>query len=106
VDLPGVFKRLAGTFKPEAAKGVDVIFQFSISGPGGGDWSLAIRDQRCDLADGAHAKPTCTLKMAAADFGAMIGGQLPPMQAYTTGKLKIEGDIMKSQLIEKLFALK
>jgi putative sterol carrier protein len=25
------------------------------------------------------------------------------MQAYTSGKLKIEGDIMKSQLIEKLF---
>ncbi|MBI5897394.1 MAG: SCP2 sterol-binding domain-containing protein, partial [Desulfobacterales bacterium] len=80
--------------------------QFTISGPGGGDWSLAIRDQRCELADGAHAKPTCTLKMAAADFCTMIGGQLPPMQAYTTGKLKIEGDIMKSQLIEKLFALK
>jgi 3-hydroxy-3-methylglutaryl CoA synthase/NAD(P)-dependent dehydrogenase (short-subunit alcohol dehydrogenase family)/putative sterol carrier protein len=105
-DLPGVFKRLAGTFKPDAAKGVEVIFQFAISGPGGGDWSLAIHDQRCELADGAHAKPTCTLKMAAADFGAMIGGQLPPMQAYTTGKLKIEGDIMKSQLIEKLFVLK
>jgi 3-hydroxy-3-methylglutaryl CoA synthase/NAD(P)-dependent dehydrogenase (short-subunit alcohol dehydrogenase family)/putative sterol carrier protein len=105
-DLPAVFQRLAGTFKPDAAKGVDVVFQFAISGPGGGDWSLAIRDQRCDLADGAHAKPTCTLKMAAADFGAMIGGNLPPMQAYTTGKLKIEGDIMKSQLIEKLFVLK
>jgi len=28
------------------------------------------------------------------------------MQAYTSGKLKIEGDIMKSQLIEKLFKFK
>jgi len=27
------------------------------------------------------------------------------MQAYTSGKLMIEGDIMKSQLIEKLFQL-
>jgi putative sterol carrier protein len=25
------------------------------------------------------------------------------MSAFTTGKLKIEGDLMKSQLIEKLF---
>jgi len=25
------------------------------------------------------------------------------MQAYTAGKLKVEGDLMKSQLIEKLF---
>jgi len=33
----------------------------------------------------------------------MMNGKLPAMQAYTTGKLKIEGDIMKSQLIEKLF---
>jgi putative sterol carrier protein len=27
------------------------------------------------------------------------------MQAYTSGKLRIEGDIMKSQLIEKLFKI-
>jgi hypothetical protein len=26
----------------------------------------------------------------------------PPIQAYTSGKLKIEGHIMKSQLLEKL----
>jgi len=32
-----------------------------------------------------------------------MGGKLKAMQAFTSGKLKIEGDIMKSQLIEKLF---
>ena len=35
----------------------------------------------------------------------MMNGKLPPMQAYTSGKLKSEGDVMKSQLIEKLFRL-
>jgi putative sterol carrier protein len=35
----------------------------------------------------------------------MMSGKLSGMQAYTSGKLKIEGDIMKSQLIEKLFKL-
>jgi len=25
------------------------------------------------------------------------------MQAFTSGKLKIEGDLMKSQLVQKLF---
>jgi hypothetical protein len=33
----------------------------------------------------------------------MMAGTLPAMQAYTSGKLTIEGDLMKSQLIEKLF---
>jgi putative sterol carrier protein len=41
--------------------------------------------------------------MADEDFMKLVGGQLPAMQAYTTGKLKIEGDLMKSQLVQKLF---
>jgi putative sterol carrier protein len=41
--------------------------------------------------------------MAAADFLDLMNGKLAAMKAYTAGKLKISGDIMKSQLIEKLF---
>jgi putative sterol carrier protein len=52
---------------------------------------------------GAHEKPTCTLKMSSADFLDLMNGKLAAMQAYTSGKLKIEGDIVKSQLLEKLF---
>jgi len=37
------------------------------------------------------------------DFVKMIQGQLNAMAAYTSGKLKVEGDLMKSQLIQKLF---
>jgi len=37
------------------------------------------------------------------DFLDLMNGKLPAMQAYTSGQLKIEGDLMKSQLIEKLF---
>jgi putative sterol carrier protein len=43
--------------------------------------------------------------MAATDFLDMMTGKLPAMQAYTSGKLRIEGDILKSQLIEKLFKI-
>ncbi|MEE4264400.1 MAG: SCP2 sterol-binding domain-containing protein [Desulfobacteraceae bacterium] len=35
----------------------------------------------------------------------MMGGKLPAMQAFTSGKLLIEGDVMKSQLLEKLFVI-
>jgi len=33
----------------------------------------------------------------------LIAGELNAMSAFTTGRLKVEGDLMKSQLIEKLF---
>jgi 3-hydroxy-3-methylglutaryl CoA synthase/NAD(P)-dependent dehydrogenase (short-subunit alcohol dehydrogenase family)/putative sterol carrier protein len=98
-----VFERMPEFFQPEAAAGVDVVFQFRISGPGGGDWHVSVKEGACTVESGAHSKPTTTLKMADDDFLALIGGQLPAMQAFTSGKLKIEGDLMKSQLIEKLF---
>ncbi|MGD9045779.1 MAG: SDR family NAD(P)-dependent oxidoreductase, partial [Desulfobacterales bacterium] len=103
-SVAAIFDKMPETFKAEAAAGVDVIFQFNISGEGGGDWHCMIKDKTCTIESGAHSKPACTLKMAAADFLAMMEGTLPAMQAYTSGKLKIEGDIMKSQLLEKLFS--
>ena len=67
--------------------------------------NCVIKEGSCKIEAGAHQKPTCTLTMGAADFLDMMNGKLPAMQAYTSGKLKIGGDIMKSQLIEKLFKL-
>jgi NAD(P)-dependent dehydrogenase (short-subunit alcohol dehydrogenase family)/acyl dehydratase/putative sterol carrier protein len=102
-SVRAVFDNIGAAFQPAAAAGVDVVFQFRISGPGGGDWYTAIKDGTCTVASGVHDKPTTTLKMSDDDFLKYVGGQLPAMQAYSTGKLKIEGDLRKSQLIEKLF---
>ena len=94
------------TFKPDAAAGVEVVFQFEIAGPAGGVWHCIIRDQQCTIEKGAYDSATCTLKMKDADFINMMTGKMPAMQAYTSGKLKLTGDIMKSQLLEKVFTLK
>jgi len=104
-DVGAVFEALPGAFVPQAAAGVDVVFQYIISGQGGGDWHCVVKDEICQVKTGTHAKPTTTLKMDVGDFLDLMNGKLPAMQAYTSGKLKIEGDLMKSQLIEKLFKL-
>ncbi|MGD9289409.1 MAG: SDR family NAD(P)-dependent oxidoreductase [Desulfobacterales bacterium] len=104
-DVQGIFDNMANSFKADAAAGVDVIFQFNIAGSNGGDWYCVIKDATCTIDGGIHDTPVCTIKMADTDFLAMMGGKLPPMQAFTSGKLKIEGDVMKSQLLEKLFVI-
>jgi hypothetical protein len=38
-----VFEALGKSFQPDAAAGVDVVFQYNISGDGGGDWYTAIK---------------------------------------------------------------
>jgi putative sterol carrier protein len=84
---------------------VDVVFQFNISGNDGGDWYCIVKDKACTIEAGSHEAPKCTLKMESADFLAFMTGKLPAMQAYTSGKLQIEGDIIKSQMIEQLFTI-
>ncbi len=101
--MKAVFDRIGDAFQAEKAAGVNVIFQFRISGPGGGEWYTIIKEGQCEAGAGKHEKPTTTIMMADEDFLALISGQLNAMKAYTSGKLKIEGDLMKSQLIEKLF---
>jgi NAD(P)-dependent dehydrogenase (short-subunit alcohol dehydrogenase family)/acyl dehydratase/putative sterol carrier protein len=102
-SVPAVFAAMPAAFVAEAAAGVNVVFQYIIAD--GGTWHCIIADGACTVAAGVHDNPTCTLKMADGDFLEMMNGRLAPMQAYTSGRLKIEGDIMKSQLIEKLFKL-
>jgi NAD(P)-dependent dehydrogenase (short-subunit alcohol dehydrogenase family)/acyl dehydratase/putative sterol carrier protein len=103
ITAKGIFERLPGAFRAERAGGVDVIFQFDLSGAGGGVWHVAVREGACKVMEGGHPSPTTTIKMSSEDFVKMISGELNAMAAYTGGKLKIEGDLMKSQLIEKLF---
>jgi len=98
-----IFERMAGAFQAEKAAGLDVVFQFKLTGPDGGSWHVVIQEGRCVVGEGLHDKPTTTISMDGGDFVSLTQGKLNAIQAFTTGKLKIEGDLMKSQLIEKLF---
>ena len=98
-----IIDKMPDAFQKAKAEGVEVVFQFDLSGTGGGTWHAAIKDQTCTVAKGPHEKPTTTILMSAEDFVGLISGKVNAMQAYSSGKLKIEGDLMKSQLIEKLF---
>jgi putative sterol carrier protein len=97
-----VFEKMPAAFQAGAAT-TDVVFQYCISGDGGGDWYADIKGGALTVAAGTHASPGCTLKMAAGDYLDLMNGKMNAMKAYTSGKLKIEGDLMKSQLLEKLF---
>ena len=106
LDIEKIFKRLPEAFNAGAAAGKNVIFLFQISGSSGGEWFVVVKDGTCSVEKGLTEKPTTTIKMADEDFMQLITGKIGGMQAFTSGKLKIEGDMMKALLIEKLFTLK
>ncbi len=103
LTVKGVFERLPEVFQAEAAGGVDVVFQFKIEGGGGGNWYVVVKDGKCEVEEGEHGSPTTTIMMEEGDFVALMEGKANAMSLYTSGRLRIEGDLMKSQLVEKLF---
>ncbi|HUU79886.1 MAG TPA: SCP2 sterol-binding domain-containing protein, partial [Acidobacteriota bacterium] len=103
LTVKGIFEGIPDAFQADKAVGVEVVFQFDISGGEAGSWYVTVKDGICEVAEGTHTGATTTIKMADKDFVMLIKGELNAMKAFTSGKLRIEGDLMKSQLIEKLF---
>ncbi|MFZ7125156.1 MAG: SDR family NAD(P)-dependent oxidoreductase [Desulfobacterales bacterium] len=102
-SVAGVFQSLPEAFNADAGAGVEAIFQFRISGADGGDWHCIIQDDICRVHRGVHDGPTSTLLMRDDDFLALVDGRLDPIDAFTSGKLIVSGDLAKSQLIGSLF---
>ncbi len=103
IDVKGVFAKMPSVFNAAAAAGKEVSFQFNISGPEGGDWFVSVKDGTCSVTTGKGDNPTTTIGMTDTDFVDLITGKLDGMKAFSAGKLKVGGDMMKSQLIGKLF---
>lgn len=86
------FASLEERFIPSKAAGVDVRFQFNLSGKGGGDWYVEIKGGKITVKEGSGPNPTATLKASAEDYLKIANGEMNKTFAYLRGKLKIDGD--------------
>ncbi|HLW69542.1 MAG TPA: SCP2 sterol-binding domain-containing protein [Candidatus Binataceae bacterium] len=98
-----VFDNMAGRLNKDAAKGLNAVYQFDLSGDGGGKWTVLINNEQCQVQSGAHASPNITLSMAANDYLDMVNGKLNGQMAFMTGKLKIAGDMGLALKLQSLF---
>jgi len=103
-SVKDVFDRVPERFNATAAKGINAVMQFDISGEGGGNWNVTVKEGTCQVQEGKAASPTVTLTMSSETWLAMVNKELNGMQAFMTGKLKLTGDIMLAQRIPDLFA--
>ncbi len=81
---------------PATAEKVKTTFLFKLSAPDS-QWTVDLSTPPGKALAGAHGTAACTLEMTDADFMAMATGQADAMKLFSTGKLKISGDVMASQ---------
>jgi putative sterol carrier protein len=91
-------------FLPEKAVGVNAIIQFDLSGDNGGLYWLRVADGKCESGEGQAVDPKMTLKAAADDYYSVVSGAMNPMQAFMSGKLKIQGDMSLAMKLQTMFA--
>ena len=97
------FDEMPGTFLPGAAAGVDEVYQFDITGEGGGKWYAQVKDGQCLVAEGEHEQPSLTINMNAADYLDLVEGRLHGQTAFMTRKMKLKGSMLHAIKMNQIF---
>jgi phenylpropionate dioxygenase-like ring-hydroxylating dioxygenase large terminal subunit/putative sterol carrier protein len=90
-------------FVASAAGGVDAVFQWELSGAGARTFHAIVRDGALTIVEGAHADPTTTLAISAADYVQVVNGDLDGMKVFATGRGKVKGNIKAAMKMRDLF---
>ncbi len=98
-----IFDQMAANLNADAAKGMNSTIQFNLSGDDGGEWYVAIKDSKADVAKGKAPTANMTLSMTSQDYVDMIMGKLNGQMAFMSGKLKISGDMGLAMKMQNLF---
>jgi len=97
------FDTLNQRFVASASKGLNAVFQFELSGDGGGQYNISVNDGTMEVKEGAAATPSVTIKMAADDYLKLVNGQLNGTMAYMKGQMKVTGNLMLAQKMQAVF---
>ena len=102
-DVKESFAKMPQNFSPREAQGLEAVFQFNITGEGGGNWYITVKDEKCQINEGNYESPTVTLTTSSETWLAIVNKQTNGMQAFMSGQLKVSGDVLLSGRIEQLF---
>ena len=96
--------KLPAKISPEAIEGHETTFHFDIDGQNGGQYTVSVANGKVNVTEGLSGQPACVVRASEENFMKLIQGDLNPMMAILTGKVKIsnQGEMLR---YAKLFGL-
>ena len=101
-DLAQIFNQMAAQFDPSKAEGVNATFQFDLSGDNGGQYWVRLSNGSAESGVGQVDGANTIVKASADDFTAVVKGDMNPMQAFMSGKIKVQGDMGLAMKLQSL----
>lgn len=99
-----VLQVLPMAFDPEAAKGVEGIFETVLEGEGASSWHVIVRDQSIDVVPGpSPTPPDVRYRMDADVWMRIVKDELDGAEAYVLGLAEAEGDMELSSRFDDMF---
>jgi putative sterol carrier protein len=97
--------RMAGSFNPEKAAGLEATVQLNLSGAHTGNWYLVVKDKQFTVNEGVVANPGLTVSADSEELYRIFSGQMDAMQAFMQGKLKVSGELSLAFKLVGLFKM-
>ncbi len=90
--------------KPDVVSKINAVYQFNISGPNGGQWSVDCTQPGGSVTPGQAPAAKCTVNCTDADFLNIVNGKLNAQMAFMSGKLKIQGDMGLAMKLQQILS--
>jgi hypothetical protein len=101
VEIPAALAK-----NPEAAKEVGAKYEMIVTGEGGGEWFIDVSPSGPSATAGNPGNADCTITVSSEDFQKLHENpDANGMQLFFAGKLKVAGNMMLAQKLNKLFTL-
>ena len=103
ISARDILATVESRFRPDKAEGVAMNIGYDLTGAEGGQWTLQIKDGQCKVREGFAGDLTVKLIMDASVYAGMMTGAIDGTSAFTSGQVRIEGDMMAAAATAKFF---
>ena len=104
MSMKSIFDAMPLSINRDAAKDANTVYQFNLSGEGGGQFTMRIKNGDCTVEEGIAMAPDVTICAAAVDYMNIVTGAYPFGLAFVNGRLKVDGDLRLLIRMGKYFA--